>query len=57
MKDCKNCGWAKEKCDHRGCPYYACTRPGGCYDQATKEKKNPPHDPRMGIYRWDKSTW
>lgn len=26
-------------------------------DRETYKAKTPPHDPRMGIYRWDESTW
>ena len=57
MKDCRLCSYARETCDPPGCPGYRCTRPGGCYDRETYKAKTPPHDPRMGIYRWDESTW
>lgn len=57
MKDCENCAYGREEWDYRGCRYYTCGRPGGCYDRETYELKTPPHDPRMGIDRNDPSTW
>ena len=57
MENCENCGYGRKTWDPRGCPDYECTRPGGCYDRETYEVKTPPHEPRMGIYRRDKSTW
>lgn len=57
MKDCKYCSYGRETYDYCGCAYTECTRPGGCDDPETFKVKTPPHDPRMGIYRWDESTW
>lgn len=57
IKDCKCCPYGRETYDHRGCGYYTCGRPGGCYDRETYKVQTPPHDPRMGIDRNDESTW
>lgn len=57
MKNCEYCSYRKKDYDYRGCEYYRCGRPGGCYDSETYKVKTPPHDPRMGIYSWDEKTW
>lgn len=57
IKDCKCCPYGKETYDYRGCGYYTCGRPGGCYESETYKVKTPPHDPRIGIDRNNDSTW
>lgn len=49
IKDCECCCYGKEVYDYRGCGYYICRRPGGCYDSETYKIKTFYHDPRIGI--------
>lgn len=42
MKNCEYCSYRKKDYDYRGCEYYRCGRPGGCYDSETYKVKTPP---------------